>query len=253
MRSKLIGSAHRRQHLRSQQSPRRWAHAVETLGTSLHLYTTNTVTHLWVKKGYYSSCLLLARSPLALSRLGADVLVVLLEGGEVFVGLGELALLHAEVECCCFDFGLFAPGSVDRMQMRVALPSEGKYDCRWEGGGPEYRLRVRNIRVVRRALRHPQADPEYRLRVRSIRADRRARHARKNERAPTSSRRRRPPPPPPPPPPWLFNRRFVNVNRRGNRRSDVVHGRERYHGVHVGHQIPGPASCTALWVRQSCS
>jgi hypothetical protein len=32
LRSKLIGSAHRRQHLRSQHSPRRWAHAVDTLG-----------------------------------------------------------------------------------------------------------------------------------------------------------------------------------------------------------------------------
>ena len=32
---------------------------------------------------------------LALGRLGADLLVVLLEGGEVLAGLGELALLHA--------------------------------------------------------------------------------------------------------------------------------------------------------------
>merc|ERR1719238_2235847 len=32
---------------------------------------------------------------LALSGLGADLLVVLLEGGEVLAGLGELALLHA--------------------------------------------------------------------------------------------------------------------------------------------------------------
>ena len=31
----------------------------------------------------------------ALGRLGADLLVVLLEGGEVLAGLGELALLHA--------------------------------------------------------------------------------------------------------------------------------------------------------------
>merc|ERR1712078_57488 len=32
---------------------------------------------------------------LALGRLGADLLVVLLEGGQVLAGLGELALLHA--------------------------------------------------------------------------------------------------------------------------------------------------------------
>merc|ERR1719230_1894514 len=32
---------------------------------------------------------------LALGRLGADLLVVLLEGSEVLAGLGELALLHA--------------------------------------------------------------------------------------------------------------------------------------------------------------
>merc|ERR1712066_915471 len=44
-----------------------------------------------------TACLVLLALLLALAfgGLGADLLVVLLEGGEVFTGLGELALLHA--------------------------------------------------------------------------------------------------------------------------------------------------------------